>query len=147
MPLQNSYQSLPTIFFAPQNPEYSDNPECILYNPDLAKKLEISKILSPKNAHNLLSGNTLPEYSVKRKWKNSVLEMRRRTCNDEGYAERIPDEWSDARTRDCYKQKSRSRKNLKRCVSWYYPRMSYSHANHELTYQSLNLWVCKVIWN
>jgi len=59
MSFQNSYQSLPSIFFAPQNPEQSDNPECVLYNTDLAKELKITELLSPENVHNLLSGNIL----------------------------------------------------------------------------------------
>jgi len=63
MPLQNSYQSLPSIFFAPQNPEHSDNPECVLYNEALAKELEIQELLSPENAHNLLWGNILPNWA------------------------------------------------------------------------------------
>jgi len=61
MPLQNSYQSLPPLFFVPQNPEHSDNPECVLYNAELAKELEIRQLLPIENAHNLLSGNILPE--------------------------------------------------------------------------------------
>lgn len=60
---KNSYQSLPSIFFAAQNPEQSENPECVLYNLDLAESLGIKKIISAENAHNLLSGNTLPEWS------------------------------------------------------------------------------------
>lgn len=63
MPLQNSYQSLPPLFFAPQNPEHSDNPECVLYNADLAKELEITELVPIENAHNLLSGNILPEWA------------------------------------------------------------------------------------
>lgn len=63
MPLQNSYQSLPSIFFAAQNPEHSENPECVLYNADLAKELEITELLPTENAHNLLSGNVLPEWA------------------------------------------------------------------------------------
>lgn len=63
MPLQNSYQSLPPIFFAAQNPEYSDNPDCVLYNLELAKELKIEKLLPAENAHNLLSGNILPDWA------------------------------------------------------------------------------------
>jgi len=63
MSFQNSYQSLPSIFFAPQNPEQSDNPECVLYNTDLAKELKITELLSPENVHNLLSGNILPDWT------------------------------------------------------------------------------------
>jgi uncharacterized protein YdiU (UPF0061 family) len=61
MPLQNSYQSLPPRFFTPQNPEHSHNPECVLYNADLAKELKIESLLPTENAHNLLSGNVLPD--------------------------------------------------------------------------------------
>lgn len=60
---QNSYQSLRPIFFAPQNPEHSDNPECVLYNAELAKELEITEFLPIENAHNLLSGSILPEWA------------------------------------------------------------------------------------
>jgi uncharacterized protein YdiU (UPF0061 family) len=63
MPLQNSYQSLPSIFFSAQNPEPSENPECVLYNSELAKTLWITDIISPENAHNQLSGNTLPDWA------------------------------------------------------------------------------------
>jgi uncharacterized protein YdiU (UPF0061 family) len=61
MSFQNSYQSLPSIFFAAQNPEHSDNPECVLYNTELANELGIEKLFPAENAHNLLSGNILPE--------------------------------------------------------------------------------------
>ena len=58
-----TYQSLPFIFFAPQNPEHSKAPECVLYNSELAEELGIKESISPENAHNLLSGNILPEWS------------------------------------------------------------------------------------
>lgn len=63
MSLQNSYQSLPAIFYAAWNPEPVDNPECILYNADLAKELKIEELFPAENAHNLLSGNILPEWA------------------------------------------------------------------------------------
>ena len=52
---QHTFQSLPSIFFAARNPEQSDNPECVLYNSDLAKSLGIGETISPENAHNVLS--------------------------------------------------------------------------------------------
>ncbi len=61
--LKNSYKSLPSIFFAAQNPEQSDNPKCVLYNKELAKELWIQELLPAENAHNLLSGNILPEWA------------------------------------------------------------------------------------
>jgi uncharacterized protein YdiU (UPF0061 family) len=61
MPLQNSYQSLPPLFFTAQNPEHSDNPDCVLYNVKFAKELGIEELFPIENAHNLLSGNILPE--------------------------------------------------------------------------------------
>lgn len=61
--LQNSYQSLPFIFFAAQNPKQSDNPDCVLYNAELVKELKIGNLFPAKNAHNLLSGHTPPRVS------------------------------------------------------------------------------------
>ncbi|NDK09294.1 YdiU family protein [Candidatus Gracilibacteria bacterium] len=58
---KHSYQSLPAIFFAAQNPEQSDNPKCVLYNMELAKELGIQELLPAENAHKLLSGNIVPE--------------------------------------------------------------------------------------
>lgn len=57
---KNTYQTLPQIFFTPQNPEYSDNPECLLYNSELVKELGIQELISPENAHHILWGNILP---------------------------------------------------------------------------------------
>lgn len=62
MSFKYTYQQLPSIFYAAQNPEQSDTPECVLYNADLAKELKIEEFLSAENAHNLLSGNILPEW-------------------------------------------------------------------------------------
>ncbi len=64
----NTYHSLPPIFFALQNPEYSENPECVLYNSELAKELWIENLIPADNAHNLLSGNILPE------WANPIAQ-------------------------------------------------------------------------
>lgn len=61
MPLKNSYQFLPSLFFSDETPEIADNPECVLYNTDLAAELEITQFLPVENGHNLLSGNLLPE--------------------------------------------------------------------------------------
>lgn len=61
--LYNTYQSLPSIFFAAQNPEPSGSPECVLYNSELAKTLWITEVISPKNAHDVLSWNVLIEWS------------------------------------------------------------------------------------
>lgn len=63
MLLQHSYQSLPSIFFASQNPETVENPECVLYNSDLVKELWIEEFFPAENTHNLLSGNVLPEWA------------------------------------------------------------------------------------
>jgi len=60
---QNTYQSLPPLFFTAQNPEPSENPECVLYNTNLAKELEIQELLPAENVHNLLGGNVLPEWA------------------------------------------------------------------------------------
>jgi uncharacterized protein YdiU (UPF0061 family) len=61
--LNYTYQTLPKIFFTAQNPEQSDNSECVLYNADLAKELKIQELLPAENTHNLLSGNILPEWA------------------------------------------------------------------------------------
>lgn len=68
MSFKYTYQQLPSIFYAAQNPEQSDTPECVLYNADLAKELKIEEFLSAENAHNLLSGNVLPE------WEKSIAQ-------------------------------------------------------------------------
>ena len=61
MPFQNTYSTLPSLFFAEQKPETSRNPKTILYNSELADELGISKIISPENAQEYLSGNMIPE--------------------------------------------------------------------------------------
>lgn len=63
MPLKNSYQSLPSLFFSKETPEIANNSECILYNTNLATELGIEQLLPVENAHNLLSGNLLPEWA------------------------------------------------------------------------------------
>ena len=61
MSFQNTYSSLPPLFFAKQNPETSRNPKTILYNSELADELGISEIISPENAHAYLSGIMIPD--------------------------------------------------------------------------------------
>lgn len=63
MLLKNSYTSLPSKFYEFQNPEASDNPECVLYNSDLAKELWVGELFPAENAHNLLGGNVLPAWA------------------------------------------------------------------------------------
>ena len=59
MSFQNTYSSLPPLFFAEQNPENSRDQKTILYNAYLADTLGISKIISPENAQEYLSGNMI----------------------------------------------------------------------------------------
>jgi len=61
MSFLNTYSTLPEIFFTSQKPEISPDPKCVLFNAELAKELGIDDIFTPKNAHEYLSGNTIPD--------------------------------------------------------------------------------------
>lgn len=61
--LENTYLTLPNIFFSKQNPSISKNPKLIKFNDDLAKELGLNKdILNSDFGLSIFSGNkTFPE--------------------------------------------------------------------------------------
>ncbi|RYD37938.1 MAG: YdiU family protein [Verrucomicrobiaceae bacterium] len=60
--LENTYQSLPPLFFSPARPQPVRNPRLILFNRDLAAGLGLAADELAKEEHaSLFTGNTLPE--------------------------------------------------------------------------------------
>ncbi|MFT6077353.1 MAG: hypothetical protein ACJA02_000304 [Myxococcota bacterium] len=54
--LQNTYANLPAQFYSPQDPEYVENPELILFNHKLAKEFDLSET---SNSAEIFCGNKL----------------------------------------------------------------------------------------
>ena len=59
--LENSYGTLPSLFFTTAQPEHVPNPELVIFNQELAKELGIDEnIATTKHGVDILGGNKIP---------------------------------------------------------------------------------------